>query len=419
MAVSRRWTSIAIALASAALLAACGGNDTDDVSPATPDGAAIDGSADADSGALSMGSDGLGDNSETRLLAQYQLRERPAVPVVWVAHEVRLAAGGSIEHGHELAFVYGVEGESALETEDAREVIAPGAGAAVPAGATHVHEAGAEGATFWEMRLAPPGAPLPGGYGAARLVFESEQVSGIPESPRAVFVSVVLPPGGETIVHTHPGPEFIYQLSGRIDYQNADKLIEGLARGGAEGIAAEVAVQKRNPFMGSAEFLSWFLVDPERPFATAARFDADGSRGPNLALLANGARVSGASSNFGGGSDSSMFGATRAIDGDIRTEWSSDGDGTAAWIEIELPQRTHVHGLGFWTRTMGASAEIQSFRVITDSGEIFGPFQLSGPDAIQYVDTDFVAIRLRFEAVETTGGNTGVIEIEVYGEPEG
>ena len=30
----------------------------------------------------------------------------------------------------------------------------------------------------------------------------------------------------------------------------------------------------------------------------------------------NGARVSAVSSNFGAGSDSSMFGATRAIDGD-------------------------------------------------------------------------------------------------------
>ena len=417
MAVSRRWTAIAIALTYAALLAACGGNDADEGRPATSDGAATGGSANQDSRGLSMGSDGLGDSSETRLLAQYQLRERPAGPVVWAAHEVRLAAGGSIEHGHEFAFVYGAEGNSTVASEGAREEIVLGAGAAVPAGATHVHEAGADEATFWEVRLALPGAPLPEGYGAASLVFESEELSGIPESPRAVFVSVVLPPGGETIVHTHPGPEFIYQLSGRIDYQNADRLIGGLARGGAEGIAAEVAVQKRNPFMGSAEFLSWFLVDPERPFATAARFDTDGARGPNLALLANGARVSGASSNFGGGSDGSMFGATRAIDGDIRTEWSSDGDGAAAWIEIELPQRTHVHGLGFWTRTMGTSAEIQSFRVITDSGEIFGPFQLSGPDAIQYVDTDFVAIRLRFEAVETTGGNTGAIEIEVYGEP--
>ena len=239
-----------------------------------------------------------------------------------------------------------------------------------------------------------------------------------PDSPLALFVSVVLPPGGETIVHTHPGPEFIYQLSGRIDYQNADALIEGMTAGGAESIADGVAVQKRNPFMQSAEFLSWFLVDPEQPFATAARFDGDGDRGPNLALLANGARVSGVSSNFGGESDGSMFGATRAIDGDIRTEWSSNGDGTAAWIEIELPQRTHVHGLGFWTRTMGSSAEIQSFRVITDTGEIFGPFPIDGPDAIHYVDTDFVATRLRFESVETTGGNTGAVEIEVYGEPD-
>ena len=397
---------IALALAAIVVLAAaCGGNGDTEPGSNPPNG-------------FSMGSGGLGEGSETRLLAQLVLPERPARPVAWVAHELRLEPGGSIEHSHELAFVYGLAGTSVLEVEGRLEMIALGAGAALPAAASHRHAAGDEAATLWEVRLAEPGAELPLGYESANLIFESETLGGVPDAPRAVFVSVVLPPGGETTVHTHPGPEFIYQLSGRIDYQNADKLIEGLTRGGAEGIAPEVAVQKRNPFMGSAEFLSWFLVDPERPFATAARFDTDGSRGPNLALLANGARVSAVSSKFDGGSDSSMFGATQAIDGDIRTEWSTDGDGTAAWIEIELPQRTHVHGLGFWTRTMGTSAEIQSFRVITDSGEIFGPFQLSGPEAIQYVDTDFVAIRLRFEAVETTGGNTGAIEIEVYGEPE-
>jgi hypothetical protein len=32
-------------------------------------------------------------------------------------------------------------------------------------------------------------------------------------------------------------------------------------------------------------------------------------------------------------------------------------------------------------------------------------------------DTQFTAKRLRFELLETTGGNTAALEIEVYGEP--
>jgi hypothetical protein len=46
---------------------------------------------------------------------------------------------------------------------------------------------------------------------------------------------------------------------------------------------------------------------------------------PNLALVENGAHVVGVSSNFNGGADDSMWGALKAIDGDLSTAWSSDG----------------------------------------------------------------------------------------------
>lgn len=38
------------------------------------------------------------------------------------------------------------------------------------------------------------------------------------------------------------------------------------------GIPPGTPVQKRNPFKRPAVFLSWFLVDPDRPFAPKARF---------------------------------------------------------------------------------------------------------------------------------------------------
>ena len=107
--------------------------------------------------------------------------------------------------------------------------------------------------------------------------------------------------------------------------------------------------------------------------------------GDNLALSGNGARVAGASSVFGGG--------------------GNDGP----WVT----------SIGFWTRTMGTSAEIFSFRVITDRGEVAGPFELGGAGAPHYFPTDLTAERLRFENVSTSGGNTGAVEIEVYGSPVG
>ncbi len=125
-----------------------------------------------------------------------------------------------------------------------------------------------------------------------------------------------------------------------------------------------------------------------------------------------------AEGGMGGGADDSSFGALNAVDGNPATQWSSDSNGDEAWIEIELTAETQVTRIGFWTRTMGSSAQIQSFQIVTDQGEIIGPFDL--PDAAQtfYFDTDFTARRLRFEAVSTSGGNTGAVEIEVYGEQQ-
>lgn len=84
--------------------------------------------------------------------------------------------------------------------------------------------------------------------------------------------------------------------------------------------------------------------------------------GRNAATLAAGARVVGVSSNYGHQGNAGPFGAHNAIDGDAATEWSSNGDGDRAWIEIELPDATRLVAIGFWTRTMGLSAQIQGVR---------------------------------------------------------
>ena len=200
----------------------------------------------------------LGGSAETDTLARMRIAEVQPGELVWTAHEIRLPPGKAIEHQHEPAFVYGRGGEPSL---------------AVKAGARHRHAAGDDGAVFWEIRLARPGAPPPPGAQRARRVFESAPLEGIPSPGQASLIEVTVPPrGGRTTVHTHPGPEFIYQLSGRIDYQNAIIGTKRLGTGGAEGIPPNTAVQKRNPYARPASFLSLFLVDPERPFAPKTTF---------------------------------------------------------------------------------------------------------------------------------------------------
>ena len=150
---------------------------------------------------------------------------------------------------------------------------------------------------------------------------------------------------------------------------------------------------------------------------TIRTMPAVGTAGPaNLASTAAGARISGVSSQYGGEAADGAFDAVRAIDGNPSTQWSSNGDGDGAWIEIELPAPTHVTRVGFWTRTMGSTAQIFSFRIVTDQGEAIGPFSLSDAAQIYTFDTDITAHRLRFEAMETSGGNTGAVEIEIYGD---
>ena len=157
---------------------------------------------------------------------------------------------------------------------------------------------------------------------------------------------VKVPPGGETSVHTHPGPEFIYQLSGGIDCQGYQNDIFGMLQitnGDIEGIPPTTSVQNRNPSGGTVAFLSWFLVDLSQPFASPA-FSHDTGLGINLASLRNGVSVAAVSSNFGEGGIYSTFGAADAIDWDPPTEWSSASDGDTAWIDVELASETNNIG---------------------------------------------------------------------------
>jgi hypothetical protein len=144
----------------------------------------------------------------------------------------------------------------------------------------------------------------------------------------------------------------------------------------------------------------------------------DQPEGENVAALTAGARVVGVSSNWGGGDNDSSWGANNAIDGQPGTAWSSDGDGDDAWIGIELAQDYDVTAIAFWTRRMSDdTAQIFRFTVTTEQGETFGPFDLPDADRIYSFPVQLTARTLRFDAVETSGGNTGAVEIEVYGAP--
>ena len=136
----------------------------------------------------------------------------------------------------------------------------------------------------------------------------------------------------------------------------------------------------------------------------------------NWLSLEAGAVIIRVSSNFGSGANDKNWGANSAIDGSDARVWSSDGDGDDAYILIEMAQPVHVTQLRVFTRSMSnGTAQIFSFTVTTDSGEVFGPFELQDATEAYEFEVDFVTRTLRFDAVSTSGGNTGFVELEAYG----
>jgi hypothetical protein len=137
----------------------------------------------------------------------------------------------------------------------------------------------------------------------------------------------------------------------------------------------------------------------------------------NLASAALGAEVIGYSSAFGDAAPEATWGVGSAFDDNPNTAWSSAGDGDGAWVEVQLARRAHVEAVSFRSRSMSdGSAITRSFTVTTESGEVFGPFDLPDADQPHRFDLALEAQSLRFDFVDTTGGNTGAVDIAVFGE---
>ena len=136
----------------------------------------------------------------------------------------------------------------------------------------------------------------------------------------------------------------------------------------------------------------------------------------NLASPAMGSEILGSSSAFGGADVLDRWGAGSAFDDNPNTEWSSAGDGNDAWIEVELAQRARVDSVEFFSRSMSdGSAVTLAFTITGDDGQIYGPFELPDANSSYSFDVAIEAETLRFDLMDTTGGNTGVVDIAVYG----
>jgi quercetin dioxygenase-like cupin family protein len=216
----------------------------------------------------------LGGGAKVGSLASAAIESDPPPNAAWNAFRVRLAPGERLEHKHALSTLYAEHRPHTLTVDSKPKVIKAKGGAIVKTGERHVHEAKDEPSVFWDVLLDEPGTELPGVERAER-VFETEPLQGVPEQAKVAFLDVVLPPGGgQTTVHTHPGPETIYVTHGPFEYQNALEGSGTVDDGAVKSIPPNTPVQKRNPGGGKPRFLSWFIVDPSKEFAPAAEFSS-------------------------------------------------------------------------------------------------------------------------------------------------
>ncbi len=133
---------------------------------------------------------------------------------------------------------------------------------------------------------------------------------------------------------------------------------------------------------------------------------SEASSGQNLAT---GGTVAEVSSEF-----SSQWASNNAIDGDLGTEWSSAGDGDDSFITIDLGSPQQIGGFEFLTRTMAdGTATTTTFTVTIDSGDRLGPFPAGNPADPSTAAVDTNGQNFRFEVTDSTGGNTGAIEIRI------
>ena len=135
--------------------------------------------------------------------------------------------------------------------------------------------------------------------------------------------------------------------------------------------------------------------------------DEDVTHGDNLSLMGT---VVETSSEF-----SDTWAGEKAIDGDTTTEWATSGDGDDAFIVIDLGSAEDIAGVEFLTRSMADGTAIATeYTVTIDSGDVLGPFPAGNLADPMFTELPTTGQIFRFDIVNSTGGNTGAIEIRVF-----
>jgi hypothetical protein len=83
-----------------------------------------------------------------------------------------------------------------------------------------------------------------------------------------------------------------------------------------------------------------------------------------------------------------------------------------------LAKKAQLHAVEVWTRLMSdGTAQVFAFTLTTDGGEVLGPFTLHDAAQAYRFEVNVIARSLRLDVVDSSGGNTGLVEFAAYGTP--
>lgn len=152
-----------------------------------------------------------------------------------------------------------------------------------------------------------------------------------------------------------------------------------------------------------SEMATFMLPEVEAAAEPQPEMDLHGAN------LAEGAALIAVSSEF-----SDAWAGENALDGDMSTEWATSGDGSEGFIEIDLGAESEIVGFEFITRSMADGSAVTTEYTVDVDGEMFGPFGAGTPATPGFAAVETSGRTVRFDISDSSGGNTGAIEIGVF-----
>jgi hypothetical protein len=122
----------------------------------------------------------------------------------------------------------------------------------------------------WLFTLGPKGGSTPG----------ASKVTEIGPVPRITAPEYLLrinraggPPGAKTAIHTHPGSEAFYVLTGKLGQKTPHGTSYAEAGTAMNGHGADMPMEVFNAGTSDLDQLVMFVVDATRPFSSPAKFE--------------------------------------------------------------------------------------------------------------------------------------------------